>query len=45
MNETGRVTSTANKISRAWLWRLFWIFFRLNLLLLVISVAAFCYAR
>ena len=45
MNETGRVTSTANKISRAWLRRLFWIFFRLNLLLLVISVAAFCYAR
>ena len=45
MNETGRVTSTANKISRAWLRRLFWIFFRLNLLLLLISVAAFCYAR
>ena len=45
MNETGRVTSTANKISRAWLRRLFWVFLRLNLLLLVISAAAFCYAR
>lgn len=45
MNETGRVTSTAHKISRAWLWRLFWIFFRLNLLLLALCAAAFCYAR
>lgn len=43
MNETGRVTSTARKIRRSWLWRLFWIFFRLNLVLLILAVLGFCY--
>ncbi len=43
MNETGRVTSTARKISRSWLWRLFWIFFRLNLVLLILAALGFCY--
>ena len=43
MNETGRVTSTARKISRSWLWRLFWIFFRMNLVLLILAVLGFCF--
>ena len=43
MNETGRVTSTARKISRSWLWRLFWIFFRINLVLLILAVLGFCF--
>ena len=43
MNETGRVTSTARKIRRSWLWRLFWIFVRLNLVLLILAVLGFCY--
>lgn len=42
MSENIRVTSTAKKISRAWLWRLFWIFFRLNIILLVLAVLGFC---
>lgn len=43
MNETGRVTSTARKISRSWLWRLFWIFFRMNLALLILAALGFCF--
>ena len=43
MNETGRVTSTARKISRSWLWRLFWIFFRINLVLLILAALGFCF--
>ena len=43
MNETGRVTSTARKISRSWLWRLFWIFFGLKLVLVILWVLVFCY--
>ena len=42
MNETVRVTSTARKISRSWLWRLFSIFFWLNILLLIVSLMGFC---
>jgi len=42
MSETVRVTSTARRISRSWLWRLLWIFFRLNLLLLVLALLGFC---
>ena len=34
MSETRRVTSTARKISRAWLRRLLWIFFQLDVLIL-----------
>ena len=45
MNETVRVTSTARKISRSWLWRLFRIFFWLNLLLLAASLLGFCFAQ
>ena len=43
MNETGRVTSTARKISRSWLGRLFWIFFRMNLVLLILAALGFCF--
>lgn len=42
MNETVRVTSTARKISRSWWWRLFSIFFWLNIALLAISLMGFC---
>jgi len=42
MSENVRVTSTAKKISGAWLRRLIWIFFRLNLVLLILAIAAFC---
>lgn len=42
MNENIRVTSTARKISSAWLRRLFWIFFRLNIALLILAVLGFC---
>ena len=42
MSENIRVTSTAKKISGAWLRRLLWIFFRLNLVLLVLAVLSFC---
>lgn len=45
MNETVRVTSTARKISRAWFWRLVWIFFKLNLILTVLAALSFCYAQ
>lgn len=45
MNETVRVTSTARKISRSWLWRLFCIFFWLNILLLAVSLMGFCFAQ
>ena len=45
MNETGRVTSTARKISRSWLWRLAGIFFWLNLVLLALTLLCFCYAQ
>lgn len=43
MSESGRVTSTANKISRAWMRRLIWIFFRLNIVLLALIIVGFCY--
>lgn len=42
MNETVRVTSIARKISRSWLWRLFGIFFWMNLCLLAVSLIGFC---
>lgn len=42
MNETIKVTSTARKISRSWVWRLFCIFFWLNLVLLLASLAGYC---
>lgn len=42
MNETVRVTSTARKISRSWLRRLFSIFFCLNLAMLIVSLLGFC---
>ena len=42
MSENIRVTSTAKKISGAWLRRLIWIFFRLNLVLLILAVLSFC---
>jgi len=42
MNETVRVTSTARKISRSWLWRLFCIFFWINIVLLAVAFMAFC---
>lgn len=45
MNETVRVTSTARKISRAWFWRLAWIFLKFNLALLALSVLCFCYSQ
>ncbi len=45
MNETVRVTSTARKIGRAWFWHLAWIFFKLNLVLLALSVFLFCYSQ
>ena len=43
MSETRRVTSTARKISRAWLRRLLWIFFQLDVLILLLAVVGFCY--
>ena len=43
MSENVRMTSTARKFGRAWLRRLFWIFLRLNLVLVILSFAAFCY--
>lgn len=42
MNETVKVTSTARKISRSWLWRLFCTLFWLNIILLAISLMSFC---
>lgn len=45
MNETVRVTSTARKISRSWLWRLFSIFFWLNIMLLAVSLLGFCFTQ
>ena len=45
MSENVRMTSTARKFGRAWLRRLFWIFLRLNLLLLILGFAAFCYVH
>lgn len=42
MSENIRVTSTACKISGAWLRRLFWIFFRLNIVLLILAALCFC---
>ncbi len=43
MSETRRVTSTARKISRAWLRRLLWIFVQLDILILVLALVGFCY--
>lgn len=43
MSESGRVTSTAKKISRAWMRRLIWIFIRLNVVLLLLVAVGFCY--
>ena len=45
MSENVRMTSTARKFGRAWLRRLFWIFLRLNLVLLILSFVAFCYVQ
>ena len=45
MNETVRVTSTARKISRSWWWRLFCIFFWLNIALLAVTLLGFCFAH
>jgi len=45
MNETVRVTSTARKISRSWWWRLFSIFFWLNIALLAVTLLGFCFAH
>ena len=45
MNETVRVTSTARKISRSWLWRLLGIFFWLNIALLAVSLLGFCFTQ
>ena len=45
MNETVRVTSTARKFSRTWLWRLFCIFFWLNIALLAVSLISYCAAQ
>lgn len=42
MNEIVRVTSTARKISRSWLWRLISIFFWMNIVLLIASILGFC---
>ncbi len=43
MSESGRVTSTARKFSRAWMRRLIWIFIRLNVVLLLLVAVGFCY--
>ena len=43
MNETKRVTSTARKISRAWLRRLLWIFIQLDVLILLLAMVGYCY--
>ena len=45
MNETVRVTSTARRISRNWLWRLLGILLLLDILLLAASLAFYCYAQ
>lgn len=45
MNETVRVTSTARKISRSWVRRLFCIFFWMNLFLLAVSLLGFCLSQ
>ena len=37
MSESRRVTSTARSIQRSWLWRLFKLYFWLDLLLFVLS--------
>ena len=41
MSETKRVTSTARRISRSWLRRLMWIFFQLDLLILILAVVGY----
>ena len=43
MSESRRVTSTARSIQRSWLWRLFKLYFWLDLLLFVLAVACFCF--
>ena len=43
MSETKRVTSTARKISRAWLRRLLWIFIQLDVLILLLAMVGYCY--
>ena len=45
MSENVRMTSTARKFGRAWLRRLIWVFFWLNLVLLLLSALTFCYAH
>ena len=43
MSESRRVTSTARSIQRSWLWRLFKLFFWLDLLLLLLVSVCFCF--
>ena len=38
MSESRRVTSTARSIQRSWLWRLFKLYFWLNILLIVLEI-------
>ena len=43
MSESRRVTSTARSIQRSWLWRLFKLYFWLNILLVVLMAVGFCF--
>ena len=43
MSESRRVTSTARSIQRSWMWRLFKLFFWLDLLLLLLVSVCFCF--
>ena len=43
MSESRRVTSTARSIQRSWLWRLFKLYFWLNILLIVLAAVGFCF--
>ena len=43
MKDTFRASSTARRISRSWLWRLFGVLLALNLAVLALSLAAYCY--
>ena len=43
MSESRRVTSTARSIQRSWLWRLFKLYFWLDLLLAILAIGCFCF--
>ena len=43
MSESRRVTSTARSIQRSWLWRLFKLYFWLDLLLALLAMGCFCF--